>query len=159
MGAKMSENKISENLLEDVNVGIPEEVEKAIVGREIECAVLGNEEPFCAVPGEIVPKTEFYSYEAKYTMEDGAELCAPAQLPEETVRRVQELASKAYRILGCRGMSRVDFFLKPDGTLILNELNTIPGFTKISMFPRLMSLSGIDYRTLVDRLIRLSLEK
>ena len=134
-------------------------VEQAIVGREIECAVLGNDKPFCAVPGEIVPKVEYYSYDAKYTMEDGAELCAPAELPAETVRLVQETAARAYRILGCRGMTRVDFFLQKDGTLLLNELNTIPGFTKISMFPRLMALSGIDYRSLVDRLIRLSLEE
>ena len=134
-------------------------VEQAMVGREIECAVLGNSKPFCAVPGEIIPKVEFYSYDAKYTMEDGAELRAPAELPPETVRLVQETAARAYRILGCRGMSRVDFFLKPDGTLVLNELNTIPGFTKISMFPRLMALSEIAYPELVDRLIQLALEK
>ena len=133
-------------------------IEQAIAGREIECAVLGNENPFCALPGEIIPKVEFYSYEAKYTMADGAQLKAPADLDEETSDRVRALAARAYSILGCRGMARVDFFLRPDGSLILNELNTIPGFTKISMYPRLMGVSGTDYPTLIDRLIRLAME-
>jgi D-alanine-D-alanine ligase len=134
-------------------------VEECIVGREIECAVMGNHQLFCAVPGEVVPKVEFYSYDAKYTLDDGAELRAPALLTDDEIARVHAIASKAYKALGCRGMSRVDFFLKPDGTYILNEINTIPGFTKISMFPRLMGLSGISYSTLVDKLIQLSLEK
>ena len=133
-------------------------VEECIVGREIECAVMGNHQLFCAVPGEVVPKVEFYSYDAKYTLDDGAELRAPAQLTDDEIARVHAIASKAYKALGCKGMSRVDFFLKPDGTYILNEINTIPGFTKISMFPRLMGLSGISYSTLVDKLIQLSLE-
>ena len=134
-------------------------VEECIVGREIECAVMGNHQLFCAVPGEVVPKVEFYSYDAKYTLDDGAELRAPAQLTDDEIARVHAIASKAYKALGCRGMSRVDFFLKSDGAFILNEINTIPGFTKISMFPRLMGLSGISYSTLVDKLIQLSLEK
>ena len=134
-------------------------VEECIVGREIECAVMGNHQLFCAVPGEVVPKLEFYSYDAKYTLDDGAELRAPAQLTDDEIARVHAIASKAYKALGCKGMSRVDFFLKPDGTYILNEINTIPGFTKISMFPRLMGLSGVSYSTLVDKLIQLSLEK
>lgn len=132
-------------------------VEECIVGREIECAVMGNHELFCAVPGEVVPKVEFYSYDAKYTLDDGAELRAPAELSADEIKRVHAIAQKAYKALGCKGMSRVDFFLKADGTFILNEINTIPGFTKISMFPRLMGLSGIDYPSLVDRLIQLAL--
>ncbi|MBO4345777.1 MAG: D-alanine--D-alanine ligase [Victivallales bacterium] len=134
-------------------------VEKCIVGREIECAVLGNGDPFCAVPGEIVPKVSFYSYEAKYTLADGAELLAPANLSQSEIERVQAIAKKAYSVIGCRGMSRVDFFYTPDGEFILNEINTIPGFTKISMFPRLMCISGIAYSELVEKLISLSLEE
>ena len=133
-------------------------VEECVKGREIECAVMGNHQLFCGLPGEIVPKVDFYSYEAKYTLEDGAELLAPAELTPEQIARVQKIAAKAYKALSCRGMSRVDFFLKPDGEFILNEINTIPGFTKISMFPRLMGVSGIGYSELVDRLIQLSLE-
>ncbi len=133
-------------------------VERRIVGREIECAVLGNLNPFAAVPGEIIPKRDFYSYEAKYIDEDGATLCAPAPLTEDETAAVQKLAVDAFRILGCRGMARVDFFLQPGGTWVLNELNTIPGFTRISMFPRLMQLSGLSYDELVDKLIALSLE-
>ena len=133
-------------------------VEKAIVGREIECAVMGNADVFCALPGEIVPKCQFYSYEAKYTMADGADLMVPAVLEEEQIARVSELAVRAYRTLGCRGMSRVDFFLQSDGSFILNEINTIPGFTKISMFPKLMGVSGISYPELVERLIVLARE-
>ena len=133
-------------------------VEKCIVGREIECAVMGNRELFCAVPGEIVPKVSFYSYEAKYTLADGAELLAPANLSQSEIERVQAIAKKAYRVLGCKGLSRVDFFFTPDGEFILNEINTIPGFTKISMFPRLMGISGIGYSELVEKLIALAME-
>lgn len=133
-------------------------IEEYIPGREIECAVLGNTEPFCAIPGEIIPHTEFYSYEAKYLMVDGASLKTPAELDPEQIARAQQLACHAYQILGCSGMARVDFFLKPDGSWILNELNTIPGFTKISMFPKLMQLSGFSYSSLIDRLLHFSME-
>ena len=134
-------------------------VEEFIDGHEVEVAVLGNDSPVASVCGEIDAGAEFYSYDAKYTLDDGAELRAPALLTDDEIARVHAIASKAYKALGCKGMSRVDFFLKPDGTYILNEINTIPGFTKISMFPRLMGLSGISYSTLVDKLIQLSLEK
>lgn len=135
-------------------------IEKAMVGREIECAVLGNgTKTFCAVPGEIVPNVEFYSYDAKYTMDDGAELKAPAELDDETRERIQSIAQDAYICLGCSGMARVDFFLLKDGSIVLNEINTIPGFTQISMYPRLMGLSGIGYSELVDKLVKLALEK
>lgn len=133
-------------------------VEKAIVGREIECAVLGNAKPFCALPGEIVMKHGFYSYDAKYNDADEAELVAPAPLPEGELAKLHDIASRAYLALGCRGMSRVDFFFTTEGEWILNEINTIPGFTKISMFPKLMGLSGIEYGPLVDKLIALASE-
>lgn len=131
-------------------------VEEAVSGREIECAVLGNTELFCAAPGEVVPKVDFYSYEAKYTLEDGADLITPAPLTPGQLAEVQTIAKAAYRALGCRGMARVDFFLRQDGTWLLNEINTIPGFTRISMFPKLMGLSGIPYSELVDKLIALA---
>lgn len=134
-------------------------IEEAITGREIECSVLGNENPIASLPGEIIPQHEFYSYEAKYIDENGALLEAPAKLPEEIVRKVQEMAIKAFQVLCCEGMARVDFFLKNNGELLVNELNTIPGFTKISMYPKLWEVSGISYAELIDRLIELALER
>ena len=134
-------------------------IEEAVLGREIECAVLGNDKPIASVPGEIIPNHEFYDYEAKYVDENGARLEAPAKLSPETVKRVQELAIHTFRTLNCEGMGRVDFFLKADGTLLVNEINTIPGFTKISMYPRLWALSGIPYTGLIDRLIQLASER
>ncbi|HKV97950.1 MAG TPA: D-alanine--D-alanine ligase [Gammaproteobacteria bacterium] len=134
-------------------------VEEAIQGREIECAVLGNDEPMASVPGEIIPTHEFYDYEAKYIDEHGARLEAPAKLPPETGKHVQDLAIRTFKVLNCEGMGRVDFFLKPDGTLLVNEINTIPGFTKISMYPRLWGLSGVSYTELIDRLIKLAFER
>ncbi len=134
-------------------------IEEAIQGREIECAVLGNDRPVASVPGEIIPSHEFYDYEAKYVDENGARLEAPAQLPPETVARVQDLAVQTFRTLNCEGMGRIDMFLKADGTLLVNEINTIPGFTKISMYPRLWGLSGISYTQLIDKLIELAMQR
>jgi D-alanine-D-alanine ligase len=134
-------------------------IEEAIQGREIECAILGNTELIASVPGEIIPRHEFYSYEAKYIDIEGAQLDAPANIPFNTATRIQELAKKAYKVLSCSGMARVDMFLKPDGELVMNEINTLPGFTKISMYPRLMELSGIPYKELIDRLISLAFER
>lgn len=134
-------------------------VEEYIAGREIECAVLGNNELSCAVPGEVIPKVGFYSYEAKYTMADGAELRAPAELTATETAQVQNLAKKVYQTLECEGMARVDFFLQKDGTWVLNEVNTIPGFTNISMYPRLQALSGTPYPKLVERLLQLCQDK
>ena len=134
-------------------------VEEAVQGREIECAVLGNDDPQASVPGEIIPTREFYDYDAKYVDENGARLEAPAKLNADTVRRVQELAIRTFQALNCEGMGRVDFFLKTDGTLLVNEINTIPGFTKISVYPRLWALSGISYTELIDRLIQLAIER
>ena len=134
-------------------------VEAGIEGRELECAVLGNDAPIASVPGEVIPSHEFYSYEAKYLDEKGARLEIPADLPEEVARRVRELAIRTFRTLCCEGMARVDFFLTKDGELLVNELNSIPGFTRISMYPKLWEASGIGYSELIDRLIRLALER
>ncbi|MBI3019614.1 MAG: D-alanine--D-alanine ligase [Deltaproteobacteria bacterium] len=133
-------------------------IEEYIQGREIECAVLGNEAPIASAPGEIIPKHEFYSYEAKYLDEEGALLKAPADLPEDIVRKIQNLAIQAYKVLCCEGMARVDFFLR-DEEVLVNELNTIPGFTKISMYPRMWKVSGISYGQLIDKLIQLALDR
>ena len=134
-------------------------IEEYVKGREIECAVLGNENPAASVPGEILPSHEFYSYEAKYTDEKGALLRIPADLSEETALKVRELSVLAFKVACCEGMARVDCFLKDNGTVIINELNTIPGFTSISMYPRLWEASGIPYSNLIDRLIQLALDR
>ena len=128
-------------------------------GREIEVSVLGNEEPISSVPGEIIPRHEFYTYEAKYIDDHGAGLAIPADLPETTVRKVQTLAIQAYNVLCCEGMARVDCFLRGENDVLINEINTIPGFTRISMYPKLWEASGISYTELVDRLIQLAFER
>lgn len=134
-------------------------IEEAIKGREIECAILGNEKLLASTPGEIIPQHEFYSYEAKYLDADGARLEMPANIPDEVAARVKEIAQKSYRALSCSGMARVDMFLTEKGELILNEINTLPGFTKISMYPKLMELSGIPFTELIDRLVNLAIER
>jgi D-alanine-D-alanine ligase len=134
-------------------------IEEAIVGREIECSVLGNEAPIASVPGEIVPRHEFYSYEAKYIDDQGAGLEIPAKLPEDIAAHIQDTAIKVFRVAGCEGMARVDFFLRPDGTVIVNEINTIPGFTSISMYPKMWEASGIPQPELLDRLIQLAIAR
>ncbi len=127
--------------------------------REIEVSVLGNDEPRASVPGEVLPSREFYSYESKYV--DGTSgLVIPAPLPQETTARIQDLAVRAYKAIDCAGMARVDFFLDKDsGEVYLNELNTIPGFTRISMYPKLWEASGMTYAELVDRLIELAMQR
>jgi D-alanine-D-alanine ligase len=133
-------------------------VEKAVSAREIEVSVLGNNDPRASVPGEIVPHREFYDYAAKY-LEDGTQLLIPAELKPAQVTRIQALAVSAFRTLELSGMARVDFFLEKKGSRIfLNEVNTIPGFTSISMYPKLWEASGIAFRELIDQLIDLALE-
>jgi D-alanine-D-alanine ligase len=134
-------------------------VEAFIEGREIECSVLGNDDPIASVPGEVIASHEFYSYEAKYIDENGATLEIPAKVSEATARTLQDLAVKVFTTLGCEGLARVDFFLQPDGEVIVNEINTMPGFTSISMYPRLWEASGIPYADLIDRLIQLAMER
>jgi D-alanine-D-alanine ligase len=134
-------------------------VERGVNAREIEVSVLGNDEPIASVPGEIIPSDDFYSYEAKY-IDDRSTLVIPAPIPFEVSQNVRELAVQAYRAIDCAGMARVDFLLDRDtGELFLNEVNTIPGFTKISMYPKLWEASGLAFPELVDRLIELSLER
>ncbi len=135
-------------------------VERGVVdAREIEVSVLGNDEPVASVCGEVLPSREFYSYESKYI--DGTSgLAIPAPLPKETSERIREYAVRAYKLIDCAGMARVDFFVEKESNKIyLNELNTIPGFTKISMYPKLWEASGLSYAKLVDRLIELALER
>jgi D-alanine-D-alanine ligase len=134
-------------------------VEKSVVAREIEVSVLGNHDPKASVPGEIVPHREFYDYTAKY-LEDGTQLLIPAKLKPAQIKQIQTLAVAAFRALELSGMARVDFFLekRANGKLFLNEVNTIPGFTSISMYPKLWEASGIPFRDLIDKLIALALE-
>jgi D-alanine-D-alanine ligase len=134
-------------------------VEEFLHGVEVECSVLGNEQPIASVPGEIVPlASDWYDYEAKYA-EGGMELVVPPRIPDETSRRVQELAVAAFVAADCEGMARVDFFVRPDGEVVVNELNTIPGFTATSVYSKLFEASGISYGELLDRLVELALER
>ncbi len=134
-------------------------VEQSINGREIECSVLGNDHPETSVPGEIKPGAEFYSYEAKY-IDDTAQLVIPAELTVDQTREVQRLAVGAFQAVDCAGLARVDFFVE-DGTgrVLLNEINTMPGFTSISMYPKLWEASGLPYPKLIDRLVELAFER
>jgi D-alanine-D-alanine ligase len=127
--------------------------------REIEVGVLGNDAPAASVPGEIVPSNEFYDYDAKYV--DGkSEALIPAKLPRSVAKRIQQIANNAFRVLDCAGMARVDFLVqKKTNRIFLNEINTIPGFTSISMYPKLWQASGLTYPELLDRLIQLAIER
>ena len=134
-------------------------IEEAIRGREIECSVLGNDNPVASLPGEIIVQHEFYSYAAKYIDHQGARLEIPARLPKNIISETQRLAVRTFQVLCCEGMGRVDFFLRPNGQLLVNEINTIPGFTQISMYPKMWEVSGLSYSRLIDRLIGLALER
>jgi D-alanine-D-alanine ligase len=134
-------------------------VERGVNAREIEVSVLGNYAPKASVAGEIIPSDEFYSYRAKY-IDDSSDLIIPAKIPADTMHLVQDYAVRAYEAIDCAGMARIDFLLDKDsGEVYLNELNTIPGFTKISMYPKLWEASGIPYPSLVDQLIALGVER
>jgi D-alanine-D-alanine ligase len=150
---------LAEGLLEAAAYDRRVLVERGVDAREIEVAVLGNDAPEASVPGEVLPSREFYSYESKYV--DGTSgLLIPAPLPAETAEEIRQTAVRAYQAIDCAGMARVDFFLeKATGRVYLNELNTIPGFTSISMYPKLWEASGLPYPQLVDRLVRLALER
>ncbi len=127
--------------------------------REIECSVLGNDEPVASVPGEIVPVKEFYDYNAKY-LDEGSQLIIPAKLTKAQTKKVQELAVQAFKAVDCSGLARVDFLMDPKSHKIyLNEINTMPGFTAISMYPKLWAASGLEYPDLIDRLIQLGIER
>lgn len=163
-----SRSDLLEGLLEAARFDRRILIERGVNGREIEVSVLGNDKPQASVPGEILPSREFYSYEAKYVdgangVRAGSGLLIPAPIAPETTRRVQELAVKAYQAIDCAGMARVDFLLDKDqdeaAGLYLNEVNTIPGFTQISMYPKLWEASGLPYPALLDRLIELALQR
>jgi D-alanine-D-alanine ligase len=134
-------------------------IEEFIKGREIECSVLGNDKPIASLPGEIVVNRDFYSYAAKYLDDQGARLEIPASLPKARIKEVRDLALRAYRALCCEGMARVDFFVQANGRVLVNEINTIPGFTKISMYPKMWEATGISYSKLIDRLIQLAIQR
>lgn len=135
-------------------------VEKAIIGRELECAVLGNEHPEASAIGEIVMSKGFYDFEAKYISADEAQLYIPARdLDEETTERIRQTAIQAYLTLGLEGLTRVDVFLTPDGDILVNEVNTLPGFTSISMYPKLWEAEGLAYSNLIDKLLQLAIDR
>lgn len=134
-------------------------VEEFIDGRELECGVLGNQNPQASIVGEVTPNQDFYSYDAKYVDENGAELNIPANIDAGTMKRVQELAIKTFKTLSCEGLGRVDCFLTNEGRLVMNEINTIPGFTKVSMYPQLWKASGVSYSELIDKLIILAIDR
>jgi D-alanine-D-alanine ligase len=134
-------------------------VESAIVGREIECAVLGNERPSASVCGEVILSDEFYSYDTKYINEQGAVVAVPAELSADASERIRAIAVQAFQVLECQGMARVDVFLTQDGDVVINEINTLPGFTNISMYPKLWAASGVSYTDLITQLIELALER
>jgi D-alanine-D-alanine ligase len=128
--------------------------------REIECSVLGNDDPIASIPGEVIPRREFYDYVAKYASDSGTALVVPADVSPEVARTVQEMAIRAFRAIDACGMARVDFFLERDtNKLWISEINTIPGFTSVSMYPRMWQASGLGYTELIDRLIQLALER
>jgi D-alanine-D-alanine ligase len=133
-------------------------IERAVQGREVEVAVLGNDEPDASPVGEITYQAEFYDYRAKYD-DPNTQLHIPADIPQDVAERIRQTAVEAYRAIDCAGMARVDFFLKPDGDFLLNEVNTIPGFTPMSMYPKLWEHAGLSYSELIARLIELGLER
>ena len=134
-------------------------IEESIKGKEIECSVLGNDNPIASLPGEIIPTHEFYSYKAKYLDKNGAKMAIPANISKKLIQEIQDLAIKTYETLCCEGMGRVDFFLTEDDKIFVSEINTIPGFTSISMYPKLWEASGISYKKLIDKLISLAIER
>lgn len=150
------EHKLADAFLYDHKI-IAEEF---IKGRELEISVLGsNQNPKASVPGELIIKHEFYTYEAKYLDPNGAEIIIPAALTEPQITEMKSIAKKAFQVMGCDGFARIDFFLKEDGTFYINELNTLPGFTQISMYPKMWQASGLAYSDLVEELINLAFAK
>ena len=134
-------------------------VEPRIRGREIECAVLGNENPQASLPGEIIPHYDYYSYNEKYLDPSKAIIVTSVDLPESIIRHIQQTAIDAFKVVHCSGMARVDFFLTPENEVIVNEINTIPGFTNISMYPKMWEVSGLSKKNLLDQLIELAIDR
>ncbi len=133
-------------------------VEASARGREVECSVLGNEQPQTSLPGEIVAHADWYDFKAKYT-EGGMELRVPAPIDEAAIARVRELAASVFALAGCSGLARCDFFVEPDGEVLVNEINTMPGFTETSVYAKLLEASGVAYADLCDRLVNLAIER
>jgi D-alanine-D-alanine ligase len=133
-------------------------VEASATGREVECSLLGNEDVQASQPGEVVANADWYDYETKYR-DGGMELVVPAPIGDEQLTRVRELAVRAFEIGGCAGLARCDFFVEPDGTVLVNEINTMPGFTVTSVYAKLWEASGVDYPSLCDRLIELAVKR
>jgi len=161
VGVSKCQNRsdLHEGLLEAARFDRRILVQRGVNAREIEVAVLGNDKPMASIPGEVLPSREFYSYEAKY-IDNTSGLLIPAPLPDETAELARQLAVQAFQAIDCAGMARVDFLLDKDsGELFLNEVNTIPGFTQISMYPKLWEATGVPYSELVDRLIALAIER
>lgn len=158
----ISKAKTKEQLIESVELALQYDtkivVEKGLVAREIECSVLGNKELFVSVAGEVVPGNEFYDYNAKY-IDDNSEIIIPADLPKDAEEEIQKLAKKAFRALDCFGLSRVDFFYDENGKVWVNEVNTLPGFTRISMYPKLLEATGLPAKELVMKLIDLAIQR
>jgi D-alanine-D-alanine ligase len=134
-------------------------IEEAVIGKEVECAVLGNEHPDASVLGEIIPVKDFYSYEAKYKDADGAKMKIPAEIAPDISDQIRQTAVQAFQIVCCEGLARVDFFLRPDHTFVLNEINTLPGFTEISMYPKMWEATGVSYSDLISTLVELGLAR
>jgi D-alanine-D-alanine ligase len=134
-------------------------IEQGMVGREVECAVLGNREPQVSVCGEVIANDEFYAYDTKYLNDGQARIAIPADMPQDLSDGVRAVALQAYRVLGCAGLARVDFFVTDAREIVINEVNTLPGFTSISMYPKLWQASGLTYPELIDRLIVFALER
>ncbi len=158
----ISKVKNRSELYNAIKVAIKEDsrilIEESIDGQEVECAVLGNDEPTTSLVGEIAPSNEFYDYDAKYVSDSS--LYIPAHISDETSEKVKAIAIKAYKAMGCKGLSRIDFFVqKETNEVLLNEINTFPGFTSISMYPKLMDKIGISFTSLIDKLIELAIER
>ena len=156
----ISRRSLADSLREAFKYDTKVIIEEEIKGRELEVSVLGSDNPIASVPGEVITKNhEFYDYEAKYIDENGAELIIPAKLQMPKVAEVQRLAVKTFKVLECSGMARVDMFMRPNGQLVINEINTLPGFTSISMYPKLWEASGLSYPKLLDKLVELAIER
>lgn len=134
-------------------------VEEFIDGREVECAVLGNDNPVASVVGEVIPGNEFYDYAAKYSSDSKSKTIIPASLPEEVANTVREYSIRAFKALDCSGLARADFFVRRSGEVLINEINTMPGFTRISMYSKLWEATGVPYPDLIDKLIQLALQR
>lgn len=134
-------------------------IEKEAVGKEVECSVLGNEEPKASLPGEVITTTDFYDFESKYVDAESSKTQIPASIREDQIAEVRATATKAYECMGCQGLARVDFFITEEDEVYVNEINTLPGFTNISMYPKMWEASGIEYTELLSLLIELALNK